>query len=351
MASQNTIKGLYYNMMRSYREAKNLTICEEWLDRDTFIKWAYENGYEKGFKIFRRSCKKGYYPDNCYFAKEREKQPKSENRDKRPRRLDITGMKSGKLTAVEKIGYDTDKDGKRFALWKCECECGGIGIFNQHKIVSKSVKSCGCMRNREHYRSIQHGMSQTRIYRTYCGMKARCDNPNDQHYKDYGGRGIKICNYWRGIMGFTHFYEWAMKNGYRDDLTIDRIDVNGDYEPNNCRWATNEQQQTNKRDNVWHIVDGQRMLMKEISKKYNIPEVTIRGRMARGMTAQEAVYYRQPEKYSITYHGITKPVSEWSKETGIRKGVLIYRIKNNYPEEKMFLPVRKLHYKNQNGGV
>lgn len=273
MANQNTIKGLYYNMMRSYREAKNLTICEEWLDRDTFIKWAYENGYEEGFKIFRRSRKEGYYPDNCYFANARKKQP--ENQDKRPRRIDITGMKSGKLTAVEKIGYDTDKDGKRFALWKCECECGGIGIFNQHSIVTNSVKSCGCMRNREHGRAIQHGMSRTRIYRTYCGMKARCDNPNDQHYKDYGGRGIKICKYWRGIMGFTHFYEWAMKNGYKENLTIERIDVNGNYEPSNCKWITNSEQQGNKRNTKRYNINGELLTMRQLSVKYNIKPYTL----------------------------------------------------------------------------
>lgn len=259
---------------------------------------------------------------------------------KQQRRTDISGMKFGMLTAIEKIGYDTDKDGKRFALWKCKCDCGGEGIFNQHRLVSNSVKSCGCLRNRDHYTAVQHGLSRTRIYKIYNNMKIRCDNPNDQHYPNYGGRGITVCSYWRGIMGFTHFYEWAMKNGYRDDLTIDRIDVNGNYEPDNCKWATTQEQQENKRTNVRYEVNGELLLMKEIVEKYNISQSTLYDRTKKlGLTMQEAVYYKRKTKRNqlITCNGETHDIETWSKITGITVGTILYRLKHGYSVNNLFI--------------
>ena len=177
-------------------------------------------------------------------------------------------------------------------------------------------------------------------------MKERCYNPNDQHYPDYGARGITVCDYWLGKDGFLNFYVWSMQNGYDKRLSIDRIDVNGNYEPSNCRWATPEQQVNNRRCTIRYDVNGETLLMKEIVQKYHISESTLRTRMKKGMTMQEAVDFIQPKsKYTITYKGETKDVIEWSKITGIPKNVLIYRIQNDYTEENIFNPVRKLHKK------
>lgn len=214
---------------------------------------------------------------------------------KRLRRTDITGQKFGMLTVIERDGYGVDKDGKHYSLWKCQCECGNITTISQHLIVTGEKRSCGCLRKQfKSTKGERHGMSGTRLYTTYRMMLARCENPTDHHFKDYGGRGIKVCDEWKN--SFNSFYEWAIANGYTDNLTIDRIDVNGNYEPNNCRWATNTQQQRNKRNNKRHLVNGEYLLIKEISEKYNIPEETLRGRMRYGnMTMQEAVNHK---KYS-----------------------------------------------------
>lgn len=221
---------------------------------------------------------------------------------KRQRRTDISGMKFGKLTAIKKVGYGVDKDGKRYALWQCKCDCGGEKIANQHTLIDGKIKSCGCLRKRDYSCNTSHGKSRTRLYHIHNSMKDRCNNPNDQHYKNYGGRGIKVCDYWNGKDGFLNFYVWSMQNGYKENLTIDRIDVNGNYEPSNCRWATTEQQANNKRTNKRYEVNGESLLIKEVAEKYNISVHTLRARIKRGLTMQEAVNHKKRRKINGKVH-------------------------------------------------
>lgn len=259
---------------------------------------------------------------------------------KRLRRTDLTGMKFGKLTVIEKAGYGVDKAGKRYALWKCKCECGNEKTYNQHTLVMGAAKSCGCMRKRYTNAHELHGLSRSRIYRTYYGMLYRCYSESDSRYSSYGGRGITVCDEWRGTYGFINFYNWAMENGYSDDLTIDRIDVNGNYEPSNCRWATREQQCNNQRTNVFYSVHGETLQMKQIVEKYHISETTLRSRMKRmNISMEEAVDYDPTSKnIHIEYKGESKTAAEWSKITGISQATLLYRLKQGYTEDEIFIP-------------
>lgn len=189
--------------------------------------------------------------------------------------IDLTGQRFGRLVVLGK--YGTAKN--RQSIWKCKCDCGNIKNVIYGSLLSGSTKSCGCLL-KENGCPPKHGLSRTRIYRIWNNMKKRCYNENNKDYSNYGGRGIKICNEWLDEKkGLLNFYNWAMQNGYKDDLTIDRIDNNGNYEPNNCRWADNRTQSNNKRNCYYITYKNNTHTVAEWSKILYICESTIRERI------------------------------------------------------------------------
>ena len=180
---------------------------------------------------------------------------------------DLTGQRFGKLIVIKRV---PNQDG--LVCWLCKCDCGNEKTIKRRELCSGDAISCGCFK-RTH--AITHNMSHTRLYRLWGGIKSRCYSKNSSYYKFYGGRGIKICDEWLGKNGFQNFYNWAISNGYNEnakygECTIDRIDVNGNYEPNNCRWITNKEQQINKTNNHFLTYNGKTFTISQWAEKLKI---------------------------------------------------------------------------------
>lgn len=164
-------------------------------------------------------------------------------------RIDMKGMKCGRLTVLT---YAYSKD--RRAYWECVCECGNKCIAYGKHLRRGTTKSCGCLqRERASEANSTHGKSGTRLHRTWQGMRRRTRNKSQWNYKYYGGRGIKVCAEWER---FEDFYDWAIANGYKEGLSIERVDVDGNYEPANCTWIPVNEQQRNKRNNLKYATES-----------------------------------------------------------------------------------------------
>lgn len=185
------------------------------------------------------------------------------------------------------------KHGNRYML--CKCDCGNVKEVMLGNLKQGNVKSCGCLKF-DNKHNLSHGHKGTRLYRIWTGMKTRCLNPRAVEYPRYGGRGISICSEW---LDASNFISWAISSGYSDNLTLEREDVNGNYEPSNCTWIPLGEQALNRTNTV-----------------------------------------------HVTFEGVTKPLKIWSKEIGIDYPTLFSRIKcRKWSIEKAFTTPVKINRK------
>ena len=232
----------------------------------------------------------------------------------------LIGTRVNKLLII-----DTElADKKRYFI--CKCDCGTIKKYLRQDIYRFKVKSCGCIRKNH----ISITILFKKEYNTYNNMKKRCYDEKNAYYKYYGLKGIKICERW--LSGFSNFLE-DMGRKPTKNHSIDRIDVNGDYCPENCRWATDKEQARNKTNTAYYEYNGEKMLIVDFCKKFNVTHSQFFWHIKNGKSLQEIIdycndYRRKPKCHNFhTYKGIEKNQSEWASFFGVTASSMSSRIK------------------------
>ena len=182
---------------------------------------------------------------------------------------DLTGQRFGMLTVIERAGNNSSGS----ALWRCICDCGNETIVRTAALHNGHTTSCGCYGK---YKNLIHGQSHTRLYNIWKTMIQRCENPISKDYLKYGGSGINVCIEWHD---FLVFQDWALNNGYSEELTIDRINNDLGYFPDNCRWVSMKEQQNNRRNNILYSMNGEAHTLAEWCDIYNISYCTVYNRI------------------------------------------------------------------------
>lgn len=204
------------------------------------------------------------------------------------KRKDITGYKFGKLTAIERCETLIDNSGRARSCWKCLCDCGEMTVVRLDGLMSGRSTSCGCVAKQMlSERQKTHGESGTKLYGVWCSMKSRCNNPNDAHFADYGGRGIFVCDEW--VSDYAAFKNWAFANGYAEGLSIDRIDNMDGYHPDNCRWVAGDVQANNRRSNRIYTINNESHNLTDWARIRGINPKTLFTRIYSGMSFEEAI--------------------------------------------------------------
>ena len=196
---------------------------------------------------------------------------------------DLTGMRFGRLMVVGLA----DRSNTGRIRWECKCDCGNVSKVLTHCLVSGRIVSCGCyQREKVGDMSRTHGQYKTRLHRIWNNMLQRCGNPKNDSYSTYGAKGIAVCDEWKD---FENFYEWAMSSGYADNLSIDRIDNSKGYSPDNCHWATPQEQTDNRQCSRYVSHNGKTQTIKAWAKETGIPYQTLLNRFDKGWSVEVAL--------------------------------------------------------------
>ena len=245
----------------------------------------------------------------CYRKKFRKKDSKQKKinliksknkklKKEKPKKLnsnktDLSKMKFEHLTVIRKLEKHEREIEKN--IWLCRCDCGKEIQVSTDKLKNNKNCSCGCIPQKRNCKPRKHGLTKSRIANIYGLMVARCTNPNNPAYADYGGRGINVCVEWLGEHGLEKFNEWSVSHGYSPELEIDRIDNNKGYSPDNCRWTTKKIQCRNRRSNVY-----------------------------------------------ITYKGRTQSLADWCDELGLEYNMIYLRYRRGMETERMFTQPKRV---------
>lgn len=247
--------------------------------------------------------------------------------ERKPNTFDLTDWRFGQLTVIRFAGYQHKQ-----AFWLTRCDCGNERTIRANSLLRGNSSSCGCQRKG----FLKHGYARTdhktATYRSWIAMRTRCGNPNIPKYQDYGGRGIRVCERWNSFESFL-----ADMGERPPGMSIDRIDNDGDYCPENCKWSTNKEQCRNQRWTVRLTYNGETKTRQEWCEVYGIKLSTLRERLLRGWTLDQ-VFNTPNDSYivTLTYRGETKTRHEWCEIYGINFSTLRSRIKRGWTLDQVF---------------
>lgn len=246
------------------------------------------------------------------------------------RRIDMIGKRFGRLVVT---ALSEQRGHRNQLMYVCKCDCGNTVIVLGESLRRHRTASCGCLQ-KERAKEVNktHGGSNERLYFVWQGMKNRCTNPNFLEYKNYGGRGIKVCEEW---LDYESFKKFMLEKGYDPsapfgEYTIERIDVNGNYEPNNCTIASQKEQVHNMTSNHNLTYKGETKCLSEWAREIGINATTLLNRLQRGMSVEEAI--ETPPKRTVMYEvdGESHSCKEWVKIIGICEDTVRKRLKEGY---------------------
>lgn len=247
---------------------------------------------------------------------------------------ELIGQKFGMLTVIDEVPKPDNILGHRW--WLCVCDCGGIVDVSTKNLTRGATDHCGCQLkirrkigcDKAAKSNTKHGMSDSSEYRSWACMNGRCNNPNNGSYHKYGGRGIKVCPQWSGRDGFEQFYA-DMGPKPTINHTIDRIDPNDDYTPENCRWATRKEQNRHRSNNKIVTYQGKTQTLIEWSEELNIPIKTLINRLRANWSVERAFTQTRETTYQkVEYKGKVKPLKQWAIELDMPYYLLLQRISN-----------------------
>lgn len=269
---------------------------------------------------------------------------------------DLTGQVFGKFTVLERDYSRTDR-----TYWWSQCSCINKSIKSvaASELLKGGTVSCGCFKIENAIEKFQKCDSRNvvtkykigatmsdifpfykRLFLIHTGMRVRCNDKKAINYEDYGGRGIKVCDEW--LDSFMYFYSWAIHNGYADDLSIDRIDANGNYEPNNCRWATHEEQDYNKRNTLYLVIDGESKNIFDWMKISGLSYSVLSQRYKSNKPKTREIMFRPPIKIiKVIYNEKEITLRQLSEEIGIDFGTLRWRYQQGLRDKELIKPTRK----------
>lgn len=241
--------------------------------------------------------------------------------------IDLSGQRFHRWTVLSREPNRIDAHGHIKVIWLCQCDCGTTRCIDAGSLRSGVSKSCGCYKSEvtaNRNRKWKH--TDGRLHGIWKNMIDRCYRPTCSEYKNYGGRGVTVCDGWKD--SFDEFYEWAYSHGYQSDLTIDRIDVNDSYSPTNCRWADRKTQANNRTNNLWIEYNGQRQTAQQWADQTGLQAQLIAQRIENGWSVADALTKPVQQKtYTITVDGVTRTPGEWGELIGLSADAILRRLR------------------------